>query len=310
MRRVIAAITAAVTCVAFAACERAPSHHTTAPQFAFLSRGKGCAAGVMGSCVPPARPLRSLPAVPLASVASARRQIPDVSEYQGCVPPSGPFIYRAWEAGTRAQDTTAYCHSSEAGYKHVWSGAYFFARPWDCVQQTYDAIGVIERLPHQPNVIIVDAEVPLPTGFIKCADSVIARAGYKFVNYTSPGLAESSGAPFQRPLWVADYGVWAPPACVNSVCGRVAWQFTDAATCEGITGDCSYDEGITRLGVRPKLTFRQVALSRIVRLRHRERAHRCGGPWHKRLSRRRGREHRWCRGWQKQKEWWHRRLTQ
>ena len=254
----------------------------------------------MGGCVPPAQPFSRTLGVPLAAASSARQQIPDLSEYQGCQSPAGSFIYRVYEAGTGLQDASAVCHSKDAS-RFAWSGAYYFARPGNCVAQAQRAISIARSLPHRPNVLIVDAEVPLATGYVKCADATLHAGGFPYANYTSPGLAPTSGGPFQRPLWIADYGVLSPPACVAGVCGRVAWQYSDAEYCRGVYGDCSWDEGITRIGTGPtpaqiQARKRHVVLVATVHRLARWQAHwKCGRlPKSKRVE-------RWCGGWERQK---------
>ena len=287
------ALLACLATLLFAACGETVQHSTPVVPPA----SSRCAAGVMGGCVQEHQQkfTESL-TVPIAVAAGATPTLPDVSEYQGCTAPTGSFIYRIYEAGSGLEDSSAVCHSHEA--KRVrWSGAYYFARPGSCVAQAQKAISIAKSLPHRPNVLIVDAEVALPTGYIKCADATIKAGGFPYVNYAGRGLAPIAGGPFQPPIWQAEYGVTQVACLTSTICSRVAWQYTDAEYCHGIYGDCSYDYGITRLGAGPsKAQIHHAALIATVHRLARWQAH-----WHCGKLPKSNRVEKWCGGWEHQK---------
>lgn len=190
--------------------------------------------GVAGVCAP-----HQL-AVPEPRFASQSRLIPDVSEFQGCALHSEAIV-RVYEAGTDRKDTNAACHFRELRRKHVWSAAYFFARPPGfgrapgCKEQARRATAIAKSL-GVVGPIIDDAEVPLPRGFVRCVKSEIERLHFPAVEYTCPGCGDEQVGR----IWIASVptrprGHW------------VAHQFSFAFNCRGVFGDCSVNEGITSI---------------------------------------------------------------
>lgn len=194
--------------------------------------------GTMGACTP--KPSG------FAAPRISGTVIPDVSEYQACALRSAA-IYRAYEAGTDRQDSTAACHSRELKRIGGWRAAYFFARGYRGCNYQADRFTSIVRALGGVNVYVIDAEVPLPHGLVSCLERRVSSdtGGGVVVDYTSTGT--TSGGPLHAPLWLASYG--ARPGCIEGRCSRVAWQFSSSTSCRGVYGDCSVDEGILSLGV-------------------------------------------------------------
>jgi hypothetical protein len=280
MRGAAAAALAYAAAIGLIACgntsEHAIFHLATSPTRASLACIPAPGAGVMGACTP--RALRALPRAP------AGREIPDVSEYQGCALHS-EAIFRVYEAGTNVQDARAACHARELRRLHAWSAAYAFVRTpgyhhaGSCTAQAQRTVAIVRSLGGVTGPVIQDAEVPLPRGFVACFNNAVRAAGQLTATYTSTGTA--SGGPFSQPLWLASYG--ARPGCIEGICRRVAWQFSSEANCRGVYGDCSIDEGITSIVHAPRapLEARQRALRRVLAhygCRRRARVHAPLGP--------------------------------
>lgn len=216
--------------------------------------------GTMGVCQPPSVPHTQAPNF------AGRTTFPDVSEYQSCSL-YGPAIIRIYEAGTGRKDATADCHARELARLGKWAGVYFFARPSPgCTAEADRFVSIARTLPVRVNVYVIDAEVPLPHGFVSCASRRVSAdtGGAVVVTYTSTGT--TSGGPIFDPLWLASYG--ATPGCIEGRCKRVAWQYSSTATCGHVYGDCSLDEGILSMGVKRPVD--RSAIEARIRTLHRE----------------------------------------
>jgi hypothetical protein len=98
--------------------------------------------------------------------------------------------------------------------------------------------------------VIVDAEVPMPAGFVACLAHALERDGLVVVTYTAPGTWP--GGVFVTPVWIADYPFL--PACFINACPFRAHQFSDNFDCRGVVTDCSVNEGILSITQRKPLT--------------------------------------------------------
>jgi hypothetical protein len=219
-------------------------HHSTSSRSCVPPVG----AGVTGACAPH-HPSTGFSLPPRA------RLIPDVSEFQGCALHSEAIV-RVYEAGTNRQDRNAACHFAELRRLHAWSAAYFFARPPgfahapSCTAQADTAVRIALSL-GVTGPIVDDAEVPLPRGFVRCVKAEIERRGLPAVEYTCPGCGDERAGV----VWIASYPTRPPGTWV-------AHQFSDSFPCRGVTGDCSIDEGITRITRAKPLTPKQKSARR------------------------------------------------
>ncbi len=209
-----------------------------------------CTNGTMGCAVPPAK----LGAAP--PITSHVTLIPDVSEFQPCALHS-EAIYRVYEAGTNREDTTARCHAAEIHRLHVWSGTYAFLRPGSCTGEATRTVEIVRSLGGS-NVVVADAEVPLPRGFVRCFLATVRAHGDNAAEYTCPGCGDEQVGP----VWIAAYpfrpvGKW------------IAHQFADNFNCRGVQGDCSVDEGILSIGkAKPKPKPKPKPISKAAQRRH------------------------------------------
>ena len=220
-----------------------------------LSLAARCASGVMGCATLPAKPGTAAPRATFGAL------IPDVSEYQACGLHS-EAIYRVYEAGTGREDSTARCHAEELRRLHAWAGTYAFLRPGSCTAQA-DRVAAIVRSLGGADVVVADAEVPLPRGFVRCWLARVHSHGDNVAEYTCPGCGDEQVGP----VWIAAYPF--RPA------GRwIAHQFSDNFNCRGVVGDCSVNEGILSIR-RSHPTSRKVLLARRDSIRRYLASHGC-----------------------------------
>lgn len=207
-----------------------------------------CAAGVMGCATPSAKFGAGLPNL------AGQTLIPDVSEYQPCRLYS-EAIYRVYEAGTGREDSTARCHAEELKRLHAWAGTYAFLRPGSCTAQA-DRTAAIVRSLGGADVVVADAEVPLPPGLVRCWLARVHSHGFNVAEYTCPGCGDEQVGP----VWIAAYpyrpaGHW------------IAHQFADNFNCRGVRGDCSVNEGILSIRRAKAKQSRAVLLRRRAAIR-------------------------------------------
>ena len=225
-------------------------------------------------CGVPAQAGCSLPKTKqLTAPPTAARLFPDISEYQGCPSFHGPVIFKVYEGGY-GQDHSARCNANRVHALHLWAGVYAFLRPANCAGQGYATAQIVKQLGGIRGPVVADAEVPLPRGCVSAFLSQVRQhIGGPGDIYTGTGTWPG-GHP-SAPLWLASYG--AKPRCLEGVCSRVAWQYTDNGRCGGLSGtDCSIDSGIlSQTRYKPKPPPKPSPNPRINYLRSLARRHGC-----------------------------------
>lgn len=191
----------------------------------------------------------------------------DVSNYQptvtwASVKSSGvAAVYAKATEGTTWSDSTFTSHIQGAQSVGLSAGAYHFARP-ESNDPTDEAKHFVAALQQTPTDLMpaLDLESPTSAGVLTGAQVVAwvrtfvnyvqAQTGHKVMLYTGAWYAnmfDLSGLG-DIPLWVSAYGVSAPSQFADWT-SYLMWQYTDAATVSGISGnvDMSYAPSVAAL---------------------------------------------------------------
>lgn len=147
----------------------------------------------------------------------------------------GGAIIKLTEGGAATAYVNPYAAVDVAGFRGVGLpvAGYHFLHPTTPVA---DQLTLLQHNLHGVDFVWVDSELdqgPWPgvATATRAMCDAIAGAGLKTGLYSSPSfLGHLPGAPWGYPLWLADYGVPAPPVACT------LWQYTDAGTIAGIQG--------------------------------------------------------------------------
>jgi hypothetical protein len=167
---------------------------------------------------------------------------PDLSEFQPIIVYKHAAVIRL-SYGNQFLDSHAKANAAKLRSWHVWFGAYVYLTGNGCTREAQYAINKVNYIGGINGPIIADAEIALPSGYVRCFDNYISsHSRYPSVTYSGC----YSGDERYGPAWIPNYSSF-------PLCGpMVAWQKTDNGVCgEPWAGDCSENRGITALYPRP-----------------------------------------------------------